>query len=284
MHFEPTDGAVGAITMDFPDDLCGLQSEEASQIRAAFDDHKLLVFRGREITPDEQVAVVETVGKIIDERGDGTRVTLLSNEQTSLKASVSKLGFHSDYTTCPYPLSGISLYAEALPDEHSSTVFADTEAAYEALDDTTKHRLDGMSATHCHPLNNQNYEVPIREANLSTENLRTTHPIEFSHPRTGQTLLFVNNQYLEGVNGLSASESNELIDQLNDWIRESRFQYRHRWQLHDLVVFDNLALQHARDENMSRGTRILRRMIFTQPEWHQASQEWFVQLVLARGY
>ncbi len=83
---------------------------------------------------------------------------------------------------------------------------------------------------------------------------------------------------------MDSADGNRLLDELNAWIRQPQFRYRHTWQMHDLVVFDNLVMQHARDEDVSRGTRTLRRVIFTQPEWHDHAQDWFREVVGARGF
>jgi len=163
----------------FLDDLAQLTAAERAELLTAFDSYGLLLFRGREISLDEQHSVVASLGMPLDEACTGLLHSYVSTK-IDLASNHTRLHFHADYTTCPTPLCGICLYAEELPDGASSTIFADTRSAYADLDQSVRDSVAGLTATHCHPLTKQQYEIPIREQeNRSDLNRRASHPVRF---------------------------------------------------------------------------------------------------------
>src|SRR5262249_9659821 len=83
-----------------------------------------------------------------------------------------------------------------------------------------------------------------------------------THPRTGAKLLCVSDIHTARIEGLSNDESVALIDELCAHIAKPEHCYEHQWQLHDLIVWDNIALHHARGVNdLSVGPRTLRRVV-----------------------
>ena len=91
---------------------------------------------------------------------------------------------------------------------------------------------------------------------------RSLHPVVFTHPRTQERLLLVSDDHTDLIEGLPPDESLELLELLCDHIRKPAHCYEHHWQLDDVIVWDNIALQHARGENkLENGARTLRRLV-----------------------
>ena len=91
-------GSVGALVTDLPGDFTKLGAGDAALLRKAFDDSSLLVFRGREISLEEQYAICELFGALIDQASNGTRTFNISNRGAS---TTSRLSFHADFTNAP---------------------------------------------------------------------------------------------------------------------------------------------------------------------------------------
>ena len=126
------------------------------------------------------------------------------------------------------------------------TLFANTRAAYEALPSSMKSRLAGLKAIH-------RYSERKRVANSLRPNLTkqvldetpdVSHPIVRTHAWTGQKSLFVTAGECVGIEGLPSGEGIALIEELHAHCLKAEFQYRHRWEVGDLLMWDNAASMH----------------------------------------
>jgi taurine dioxygenase len=89
---------------------------------------------------------------------------------------------------------------------------------------------------------------------------RATHRVVWSHPVTGERGLLVNENQTTRIDGLPEEESRGLLVELFDLMYRSDEVYEHRWQQGDLVIWHNLAVQHARGDLGGDGERTLRRV------------------------
>jgi taurine dioxygenase len=121
------------------------------------------------------------------------------------------------------------LYAVELPPEGGDTEFANTTMAYEALPEPIRRQIAGL-------------RVRFRPAFDDTRPA-VTHPLVRTHPESGRKALYLGNHAV-GIAGLGESEAMALLGALLTHATQSRFVYRHRWQLGDLVVWDNRVLLH----------------------------------------
>lgn len=267
------EGSVGALVRDLPDDFRRLDQAMAAAICDAFDEFALLLFRGREISLEEQFAICGLLGTLVDQAGTGTTTFDITNRGTS---SVARLGFHADFTNAPPEglLTGASLYGLVLPDEPTSTVYAHSGLALAAMSENLRARIRGRTAIHCAHGRFDPAARPRHEDDLAADP-RSEHPVEFRHPRTGRPFLMVSDTSTECIVGMERGESTQLLDELNEWIQQPQFVYRHDWQLHDLVVWDNLVMQHSRGEIGHMGERTLRRVPFTFPAWFEKCQAFY---------
>ena len=89
------------------------------------------------------------------------------------------------------------------------------------------------------------------------------HAVVRQQERTGRPYVFVNQNMTAGIIGLSPSESDELLAELYSWLYREEEVYEHSWRPGDLVLWDNLAVQHARGR-VSSDTRTLQRVTITE--------------------
>jgi taurine dioxygenase len=104
------------------------------------------------------------------------------------------------------------------------------------------------------------YDVQSRRRVKEPGDAEMSRPIEFSHPRTGEAVLFVNDLLTREVEGMGPEESLQLLDRLCEHLYAHDHRYEHQWRIDDIVVWDNLALQHARTDDALGEPRTLRRI------------------------
>lgn len=251
MRVVPMDAPFGAFVHD-PD---------PAGLREALDDHHLLCIRGREISDDEHLALARGLGRIAGERSGA--IGIVSNTRADGTLGADEATWHSDYTFFPHPYECISLYAMVLPSTGTQTRFADSVLAARTLPDDLKRRLEGL----------QSRAVAVIEAGMSlTGGVRyrkgraddaTAHqlrPVLWPHPRTGEQVLSVWEQQTDAILPLPQDASVALLEELFAHLYQPAHVYVHDWQLHDLVLWDNLALQHSRPEVGATEERTLRRV------------------------
>ena len=126
------------------------------------------------------------------------------------------------------------------------TEFANMHAAYDALPDDIKARLDGMTVTHNfekfweHMRQNKNSGRPAMTDEQRRRRPAVVHPVFMTHPITGRKTLYCNEGYAVRINEMSERESNEMLDFLFRHQLEARFRYTHHWTENDLLIWDHL--------------------------------------------
>jgi taurine dioxygenase len=230
------------------------RSDDAiADLRDAYDRYNLLIFRDCEqLTPQRQVEIVGWFGPVGANRdADGNPWTVLDNNEPT---GSMVLPFHSDICFCEYPLQGLSLHPLALPEVETSTTFISNAIGWEQLPAAVQNHLADRTVEH-------RYEAPP-EMELDWPPLAHRHPARMQHKRTGRPFIFVCENYVTEIDDLPEAESKAMLRTIFDTIYAPEAQYVHFWQLGDLVVWDNLAIQHARTvpSPPSTGRRVLQRV------------------------
>jgi len=225
-----------------------LTGAEAAQLQEWYDRFHLLRFRLPDLTVEQQERLVACFGPPIDDMADGVLTGFISNVMDD-KAGSGPLPFHSDYSFSPLPVQGIVLYAVELPDRGTSTWFANGALAAATLPEDLRAAAEGRTVTHALGVFATGSEgARTRDHVLPPEAPRHRHPILRVHPRTGETVLFVTDLHAECVDGLDPAASDALLDALLAHLYRPEHLYEHRWEVGDLVVWDNETLQHMRED------------------------------------
>lgn len=180
-------------------------------------------------------------------REDGEPIGLLPD---------GELMFHSDSVFLEKPLMGAILYAEEIPSTGGNTLFANMYDAYDSLPGDIKERVNGLQA-----VNVFDYETQVKSGRFDRSTApHATHPAVRTHPETGRKALYVNRLMTEELEGIPASENDDLLQQLFRYAEDRRHVYEHVWQVDDLVMWDNRCTQHARTDFPAGERRLLRRV------------------------
>ncbi len=226
---------------------------DLAALREAYDTHHLLVFREiGTLSGSQQARIVALFGPIgANRNAAGEPWTVLRNSEPT---GSLPLPFHNDIAFVRYPLEGLSLHPLVLPEVETSTTWVSNALAWDRLSPALQAELADCTVDHV-------YDAPP-EMGLDWPRLAYPHPLKMPHPRTGRPLLFVSENHVSAINGLSEERSAEVLPQLFATLYAEAARYEHVWREGELVVWDNLALQHARTRPSlpSEGERVLQRV------------------------
>jgi len=152
-------------------------------------------------------------------------------------------GWHTDGAYDQEPFKATQLYALAVPRSGGDTLFASMYEAYDSLPERLKKRIDGLQAEHA-------YGGRLRKGFelLEPEDQRrppAVHPVVRTHEETGRKSLYANPTHILRIQGLGDAESDRLIAELTDHMVATPAQYRHKWQVGDIVLWDNRCALHS---------------------------------------
>lgn len=232
-------------------------------LREAYDRFHLLLFRGQEVSPEDQIRLARLFGSIAVREKNFVAPEIADTQHVSNKRQdgilgLGELDFHSDQLFHKQPLTGLILYGIEVPPTGGDTRFSNTSHVYGRLPDDLKRRLEGLSCRHVY-----NYGEKVKEL-WNVEPTKegapeAVHPIVWTDPRTGNVGLWVNGITTVEVVGMQPEEGKALIEEVRQYIRQEPSNYTHRWRTNDLLLWNNCVLQHARTPFDASQPRTLRR-------------------------
>lgn len=250
-----------------------LNDDTFAQVAHAFFDNEVVFFRNQKLTPERQVAFTRRFGELEQHVRKESRLegypeiliisNLLDGNGKAIGAQDAGRFWHSDLSYKREPSLLSALYSIEVPRRDGrvlgDTSFASTTAAYDALPEAMKQRLHGLRNVHSY----RHYRAKnaraqkaerarggraIQEHAPTEEQLRNVPDVEMpivrTHPVTQRKGLFINEAHTSHIAGLPGEEADALMAALCQHIVKPEFQYRHNWQPGDLLVWDNVAVQH----------------------------------------
>ena len=249
-----------------------LTAETASDIRAAWLEHHVLVFEGQSMDIDDLERFTLSFGPFgedpfiapIPEREHVIAVKREADE----KAPVFAESWHTDWSFQEIPPAGTCLYGVTIPPAGGDTLFANQHLALERMPDGLRAKLEDKMAIH-------SARAPYapdgfygeKDAVLRSMDIRPSddalaeqqHPIIRKHPETGKEGLFGCAGYIVGIAGTAPEESMALLGELYQWQTQEDFQYRHKWSENMLVMWDNRSVLHKATGGYDGHARLLYR-------------------------
>ena len=235
-----------------------LADEDFRRIHQAHLDHHVLVFRDQRITPEQQIAFSRRFGPLqihvlhqFQLQGHPEILIVSNIVENGQPVGLGDAGYywHSDLSYVEKPSLGSMLLAQELPSEGGDTLFADQHAAWEGLPPELQQRVRRLLAEHSYLAKYEELRArsPWRPK-LSEEQIAkvkpSVHPVVRQHPETGHLGLFVSEHFTTRIVGLPEDESRALLAELFERSTRPELQYRHRWQPHDMVFWDNRSVMH----------------------------------------
>jgi taurine dioxygenase len=248
-----------------------IRPDLADALRNAFIDYPLLVMPTDGLTSAQLLALASVFGEpqvqlLEDYRcSDVPTISVIASDQTDVRGDGRRIVFggnwHTDDSYLAVPAKATMLYAHVIPPSGGDTLFADTSAAYEALDESCVAELEGKRVVHSYQSRRNINAVPTRSAAEEAETPPVQHPLVRTHPETGRRSLYLNPNRMDSVVGLDAATSDGVLDRLIEHATQTRFVHRHVWRPHDVVIWDNGRSMHRATADYGDARREMHRIL-----------------------
>ena len=249
-------------------DLTRLDDATFAQIEDAFNRYGVIVIEDQKLAPEDQLAFTRRFGErlrypLTDFQLPGfPDILVVSNVVENGKqiglADAGRL-WHTDTIFVEAPPRCSLLYALEVPQRDGKplgdTLFASTAAAYDALPESMKRRIDGLQAINSFGryIERRDREVAASRPGTASQITREkhenahpdiVHPLVRTHPITGRKCLYIADGTTVEIVGWSQAESDALIGELLAHMTRPEFVYRHQWKVGDVVIWDNCSAIH----------------------------------------
>jgi len=230
-------------------------------IRQALLAYKVIFFRDQPLTPERHVAFAKRFGELdvnpfIPPNPDFPELTRF---EKSKEISGYENTWHSDASWQENPPFGAMLHAVQVPKCGGDTLFVDTNAMYEGLDDQTKELISSLHGEHDFS-KAFGAQVPPGKREITRNKYPiVVHPLVKVHQETGRKHLYNNPMFTDKIVEMSFEESEKLCTRLWQESENPEYQCRFRWEEHSVAFWDNLACQHYASSDYWPETRVMER-------------------------
>lgn len=222
-------------------------------LNALLAEHAVLVFRDQALDPAQFMCAAEIFGTLMPQQikqfvlPDYPLVGYNSTQdlpRKNGKLQVRGENYHTDHSNEVAPPKATSLLALKIPSVGGDTQFVDVRRAYDDLSDDVKQRIRGLRSRHVHQSSRSPRELAKLDPQALAKIPSTLQPLVIRHPQSGRPALYLNTGRMEGIEGMPDDEAYALIQALYDHAIQPRYEYRHRWRVGDLVIWDNRSVMH----------------------------------------
>lgn len=251
-------GEVSGIDLTKP-----LSKDEVAAIEAGMDRYAVLVFHGQNITDEQQQAFSKNFGPLENARGGNItkdkekRLAEGMNDVSNLDRdgkplpkdsrqhlfNIGNMLWHSDSSFRAIPAKYSLLSCRVLNKHGGNTEFADMRAAYDDLDAPTKAEIADMVCEH----SLMHSRGSLGFLDFTDEEKQMFKPVRQSlvrtHPVSKRKSLYLSS-HAGAILGMTMPEARILLRDLTEHATQPKFVYVHKWQLHDLVIWDNRQVLH----------------------------------------
>ena len=252
MKIQPLSEHIGAEISGIQ--LDNLNQNAVAEIKQAWLEHKVLVFRDQKISTEAHIAFGKNFGELeihpfADNLEDHPEIIVLEAGGDSPRQNYNAAkDWHIDVSFREKPPMGSILRGKVIPAKGGGTQFSNAAAAYEKLQPEIKARVDKLSAVNDYtkmfgPTTRFNSEES-HEDNIK-EFPPVLHPVIRTHPETGKRSIFTNNFFTSHIEGVDGEESDYLLGKLAEAIRDPSIQFRVQWEPETFVMWDNRCVHHV---------------------------------------
>ena len=225
----------------------------ALRLRQCLADYAVLVLPKQGLNPAQFQAFGQVFGELMPQQFK--KYTLDDfpfigfNSTNDLPRKNGKLqvrgeNYHTDHSNELCPPRATSLVAVQIPSVGGDTQFVDVRQAFDDLSHELKQKIKGLHSMHVL----QSSRSPRSFTKLTEEEKAKIpshlQPLVIEHPVSGRSALYLNTGRMEGVQGMPEEEGYALINHLYEHATQSKYEYLHRWQVGDLVIWDNRSVMH----------------------------------------
>ena len=256
----------GAVVTDLQ--LANLTNDALVELRGVFAEYGLLFFRNQDLTPDQHLEFSERFGRIVinkffkptTEFPQIAEVRKEKNQQTNIGG-----GWHTDHSYDAIPAMGSILVARTLPKTGGDTQFANLAAAYDALPEDLKKRIENLRAVHSNThLYGENGLYRLTDLSEQLGGMDrvgdATHPVVIIHPESGRKVLYVNPGHTIQFEGWDFTTSRALLDELYKHVVQPQFTCSFNWLPGSVTFWDNRCTWHQANNDYQGQARLMHRI------------------------
>jgi taurine dioxygenase len=235
-------------------DVKAIDEADFATIYRAWLDSNVLVIPGQALDIDAYLRYSRRFGVLEPHPSKSTRhpdypeITMLGANKWDAEGNLNMAiyrrgaeGWHTDGAYDAVPFKATQLYAVAIPSRGGDTLFASMYAAYDALPADLQTRLEGRLGAFTYG-GRRNPSLLLDETDRDWKPV--LHPIIRTHPETGRKALYFDPGKILRIEGFEPAESDALIDELTERMIQPDAQYRHKWHVGDIVIWDNRCSYH----------------------------------------
>jgi taurine dioxygenase len=248
-----------------------IDADTRDTLNRAFAEHHVLVMRDQHFAPDQFTVAAQVFGELLphDKKehhvpGHPDVYYISNDEIVNGRRIIPGETFHTDHSNHPRPPKATMLFAIELPSSGGDTQYVNMHDAYDDLPAETKRKVDGLTAAHVY----LSKYSPRPLGAISNDSMREVpppgmHPLVRTHPDNGRKALFLNPVRMEAIVGMEDKDALALIDTLMQHSTQKKYEYRHKWQPGDWVIWDNRSVMHQAnpDYDMSQRRYLYRLML-----------------------
>ena len=249
-----------------------LPKEVIEKIRSAWLENGVAVFPNQDLTHDQFENFSLEFGNFgddpflggLEEKPNIVEVKRLASE----KASPFGGGWHSDWSFQSNPPAATFLLSKIIPPVGGDTLFANTQKAYEDLDNEMKLKVNNLKVVHSAKLPYADDGFYATEKETRSMNIITSkeakkeqiHPLVKTHPETQKKGLFINPVYTSRILDVPDEESFLLLSTLYEHMTQEKYVFRHKWSENMLLMWDNRTVMHMAEGGYDGYDRLLHRI------------------------
>lgn len=241
--------------LDLMDAIC--DAEAFAQVRAAFDEFSVLLWRKQNVTDDIQATFSRAFGALeqtkVGSGGHGTFYARMgnigpdgkpvpANDRALLIAKANQL-WHTDSSFKALPALASVLSARVIPPNGGETEFVSTRAAWNRLDQTTRNNLIDKVVIHSYATSRDQVDPNMmsKEERIALPPVRK--PMTWLNPANNSRSLYLAS-HAASIEDIELHEAQQLLDWLMDQATRPEYRYTHEWQEGDVLMWDNRATMH----------------------------------------
>jgi alpha-ketoglutarate-dependent 2,4-dichlorophenoxyacetate dioxygenase len=257
MQIEPIGAGFGAELRGVS--LADVANDDAAYaaVRAAFEDHSVLVFRGQQVTDELQIAFSRKFGPLevtkVGSMGTGTNLVILTtigpdgkvvapDSRQALRNKANQL-WHTDSTFKRTPALASVLSARIIPDHGGETEYVSTRLAFEKLDPATQEKFENLFVWHDYAHSRKQIAAGLATPEELAGLPAVCWRMVWRNPVNGRGALYLAS-HAYAVEGMEAEAGSALIAELMAAATAPGVSYAHRWRPGDVVMWDNRATMH----------------------------------------
>lgn len=229
------------------------------QLVEGIRQHELVVVRGIELTPRQQIDLASRIGRPVPfliqkyRHPEFEEIMISSNEvRNNRPIGVARVGnfWHQDSSFVANPAPYTMLHGVNVPSTSGHTLYASAIDVYDRLPEAWRKKIEGRTALHTVGkrlrIREEHVGLSVAEfrALIDIEHPKVEHPLVRTDEFTGRRYLYGAPEYMDSVTGFDANENEAFFNLIDGLIQDEKHVYTHRWTRNDLVLWKTATTYH----------------------------------------